>query len=107
MVTNIRSRAVKWAHERAAEMVGMKWVGGELIQNPAAEWQITEGTREMIRGQVVEAMRNGDSVQELAGRLKESHAFSNAAPELLPELRRRWRTAWQPDRLGRDRTCCR
>ena len=46
MVTNIRSRAVKWAHERAAEMVGMKWVGGELIQNPAAEWQITEGTRE-------------------------------------------------------------
>ena len=77
MVTNIRSRAVKWAHDRAAEMVGMKWVGGELIQNPAAEWQITEGTREMIRAQVVEAMRNGDSVQELAGRLKESHAFSN------------------------------
>ena len=77
MVTNIRSRAVKWAHERAAEMVGMKWVGGELIQNPAAEWQITEGTREMIRAQVVEAMQNGDSVQELAGRLKESHAFSN------------------------------
>ena len=78
MVTNIRSRAVKWAHDRAAEMVGMKWVGGELIQNPAAEWQITEGTREMIRAQVVEAMQNGDSVQELAGRLKESHAFSKA-----------------------------
>lgn len=78
MVTNIRSRAVKWAHDRAAEMVGMKWVGGELIQNPAAEWQITEGTREMIRAQVVEAMQNGDSVQELAGRLKESHTFSNA-----------------------------
>ena len=77
MVTNIRSRAVKWANDRAAEMVGMKWVGGELIQNPAAEWQITEGTREMIRAQVVEAMQNGDSVQELAGRLKESHAFSN------------------------------
>ena len=77
MVTNIRSRAVKWAHDRAAEMVGMKWVGGELIQNPAAEWQITEGTREMIRAQVVEAMQNGDSAQELAGRLKESHAFSN------------------------------
>lgn len=77
MVTNIRSRAVKWAHDRAAEMVGMKWVGGEIIQNPAAEWQITEGTREMIRAQVVQAMQNGDSVQELAGRLKESHAFSN------------------------------
>lgn len=77
MVANIRSRAVKWAHDRAAEMVGMKWVGGELIQNPAAEWQITEGTREMIRAQVVEAMQNGDSVQELVGRLKESHAFSN------------------------------
>lgn len=77
MVTNIRSRAVKWAHDRAAEMVGMKRVGGELIQNPAAEWQITEGTREMIHAQVVEAMQNGDSVQELAGRLKESHAFSN------------------------------
>lgn len=83
MVTNIRSRAVKWAHGRAAEMVGMKWVGGELIQNPAAEWQITEGTREMIRAQVVEAMRNGDSVQELAGRLKESHAFSNTRAKTI------------------------
>jgi SPP1 gp7 family putative phage head morphogenesis protein len=83
MVTNIRSRAVKWAHYRAAEMVGMKWVGGELIQNPAAEWQITEGTREMIRAQVVEAMQNGDSVQELAGRLKESHAFSNTRAQTI------------------------
>ncbi|ANJ48014.1 TPA: phage portal protein [Neisseria gonorrhoeae] len=78
MVTNIRSRAVKWAHERAAEMVGMKRAGGGLVRNPAAEWQITEGTREMIRAQVAEAMRNGDSVQELAVRLKESHAFGNA-----------------------------
>ncbi|HFB6243716.1 TPA: phage head morphogenesis protein, partial [Neisseria gonorrhoeae] len=59
MVTNIRSRAVKWAHERAAEMVGMKRAGGGLVRNPAAEWQITEGTREMIRAQVAEAMRNG------------------------------------------------
>lgn len=76
MGTAIRSRAVAWANERAAEMVGMKWIEGKLIQNPNAEWQITEGTRDMIRQAVKEAMTHGDSPQQLASRLKQSHAFS-------------------------------
>ncbi|WP_152976997.1 hypothetical protein [Burkholderia pseudomallei] len=36
--------ATAWAHERAAEMVGMKWADdGSLIPNPNAKWQITQG----------------------------------------------------------------
>ncbi|STZ77353.1 phage portal protein [Bergeriella denitrificans] len=76
MVTAIRARAAAWAAQRAAEMVGMKWVDGLLVQNPNAEWQITEGARGMIRQAVKDALENGDSPAELAGRLKTSHAFS-------------------------------
>lgn len=83
MTTAIRSRATTWAHQRAAEMVGMKWIGGELVQNPNAEWQITEGTRGMIRQAVESALKDGDSPQELAGRLKESHAFSGSRARMI------------------------
>ncbi len=49
MVTNIRSRAVKWAYDRAAEMVGMT--------EPCRRMANHGGTREMIRAQVVEAAK--------------------------------------------------
>ena len=83
METGIRSRAAIWADYRAAEMVGMRRVDGKLIQNPLAKWQITEGTRSMIRGSVKEAIENGDSVQELARRLRESHAFGESRAKLI------------------------
>lgn len=83
MQTAIRSRAAKWADARAAEMVGMSRVGGKLVQNPLAKWQITEGTRGMIRQAVQSALIDGDSVQELAGRLKESHAFTAARAKTI------------------------
>lgn len=83
METGIRSRAAIWADYRAAEMVGMRRVNGKLIQNPLAKWQITEGTRSMIRGSVKEAIENGDSVQELARRLRESHAFGKSRAKLI------------------------
>ncbi|WP_213308195.1 phage portal protein [Paraburkholderia sacchari] len=68
--------ATAWAKDRAAEMVGMKWVDGELVPNPDAKWQITQGTREMIRSTVTDAMKGGWSNDKLAAALKESTAFS-------------------------------
>ncbi|ONP58299.1 hypothetical protein A8D95_18235 [Burkholderia cenocepacia] len=70
--------ATAWAHERAAEMVGMKWADdGSLIPNPDAKWQITQGTRELIRGTVTDAIRGGWSNDRLASALKESAGFSS------------------------------
>src|ERR1039458_4214768 len=39
MITESNDQAAAWAEDRAAELVGMKWVNGELIQNPTAKWR--------------------------------------------------------------------
>lgn len=79
----LRKEAGEWAENRAAEMVGMRVVNGELIPNPNARWQITEGTRELIRADVTEALDGGWSAQELASRLADSYAFSDDRAETI------------------------
>lgn len=73
----------KWAMDRAAEMVGKKWVGGQLVDNPNATWVITDTTREMIRLMVAEAVDQGKTTKELAKTLRESFAFSRARAEMI------------------------
>ena len=72
----VTARATAWAHERAAELVGMKWVGGELVANPNAEWSISENTRTMLRSSVSTAMEDGLSNSELAKAIRDDTAFS-------------------------------
>ena len=69
-------RAEEWAADRAAELVGMKWIDGELVDNPNAEWSISESTREMIRSDVDEAITEGWSNQKLRDALVENQGFS-------------------------------
>ncbi len=68
--------AIEFARQRAAEMVGMKWVDGELVPNPNAQWRIDEGTREMLRGDVRRALQEGWSNDQVADAIAESYAFS-------------------------------
>lgn len=68
--------AVQWAKERAAELVGMKYVDGELIENPNPKWSITETTRNMIRYQVEQAIAEGATKKELEQAIQDSYAFS-------------------------------
>ncbi|PFH29136.1 phage portal protein [Burkholderia sp. JKS000303] len=69
--------ATSWARERAAELVGMKRsADGDLVPNPDARWQITQGTRELIRGTVTDAIRGGWSNDRLAAALKDGSGFS-------------------------------
>ncbi|MDP3124598.1 MAG: phage minor head protein [Thiobacillus sp.] len=68
--------AIEFARQRAAEMVGMKWVDDELVPNPNAQWRIDEGTREMLRGDVRRALQEGLSNDQLADALADSYAFS-------------------------------
>lgn len=58
--------AVKWAQERSAELVGMKYIDGELVENPNPKWPITDSTREYLRGTVASAVEEGWSPQKLA-----------------------------------------
>lgn len=79
----MRQRAEAWAKDRSAEMVGMKLVDGELIPNPDAKWQITEGTREWLRSLTEQALEEGWSAQEMAGQIAESYAFSEQRAEVI------------------------
>ena len=74
----MRERAEVWARNRAAEMVGMRREGDTLIPNPDAKWQITEGTRDMIRSTTEQALDEGWSAQEMAKNIADSAAFSDS-----------------------------
>lgn len=79
----MRERAERWAADRAAEMVGMKWVDDELVPNPNAQWQITEGTRDRLRSVTEQAIDEGWSAQEMASAIKDDYAFSAERAEVI------------------------
>lgn len=84
LTDQVNEAAVAWAKDRAAEMVGMKYLeDGSLVENPAAEWAITESTRELLRADVKAAIEEGLSTDELAARLAESYAFSDDRAEMI------------------------
>ena len=83
VVSLANKRAEEYAKDRAAELVGMKWVGDELIPNPNPIYRIDESTRELLRGFVEEAIAEGYSNDQLADGLADSFAFSESRAETI------------------------
>lgn len=80
----MRERAEAWAEDRAAEMVGMRRTAdGSLVPNPDAKWRIDEATRDALQGLTEEALEQGMSTDELAERIQDAHAFSDARAEMI------------------------
>lgn len=75
-VAAAESDAVRYAVNRAAEMVGKRLVNGELIDNPNAAWAITETTRDRVRALVEQAVRSGWSADRLQQAIQDDVAFS-------------------------------
>jgi hypothetical protein len=73
----VTKTATAFAEARAAEMVGMRWVEGELIENPDALWSISSATRDMLRTLLRDAMERGADNYELTKEIKEATAFSD------------------------------
>ena len=74
----IPERALTYARERSAEMVGKSWdAEGNLIDNPDAKWAITEGTRNMLRDTIADGLANGLDEPAIADAIRESYAFSD------------------------------
>ena len=73
--------AVRYAKDRAASMVGKKWVEGQIIDNPDAKWQITESTRDMLRSDIAKALDEGWSAGKLKNELADNYAFSEDRAE--------------------------
>lgn len=77
IVNQINAKAVAWAQERAAELVGKRiLVDGSVVDNPNAAYAITESTREQLRQAVVDAIEEGTSTADLAAQLEEDYLFS-------------------------------
>jgi PAS domain-containing protein len=79
----VEPRAVEYGELRGAELIGKKWVDGVLVDNPKAEWVIEQTTREAVRDMVREAVRDGWSMDDFAGRLEESGVFSESRAEMI------------------------
>lgn len=80
---SVSEEALKFAKERSAELVGMKYVDGELVTNPNAEWAITDSTRDMLRGSIEAGVNDGLSVDALAEKLESSYAFSAERAQVI------------------------
>lgn len=79
----VNHAAVAYAKDRAAEMVGRKWVDGELVENPDAQWAITDSTREWLREAVSSAFQDGMSPAQLGNAIRESQAFSKSRAKMI------------------------
>jgi SPP1 gp7 family putative phage head morphogenesis protein len=75
--------AVEYASKRSAELVGMKYVDGDLVKNPNAHWAITQATRKMLRADIKTAMAEGWSNDELARAIEDNYAFSQTRAEMI------------------------
>jgi SPP1 gp7 family putative phage head morphogenesis protein len=77
-VVNVVSRdAEAYARSRSAELVGRRRDElGRLVDNPNAEWAITESTRDGVRQYVESAITDGWSNAKLAEELSTAYAFS-------------------------------
>lgn len=74
----VNQEALDYAEARSASMVGMRRTATGLVPNPNAEWQITEGTREFLKGDITEALEEGWSNDVLASKLANNYAFSDS-----------------------------
>jgi SPP1 gp7 family putative phage head morphogenesis protein len=83
-ITNqLNELALDYAKTRSAEMVGKKWVDGELVDNPAAKWVITDATRDMLRGDIADGIEAGLSNDDIASGLAENYAFSDERAQTI------------------------
>jgi len=67
----VDSDASSWAKERAAELVGKKVYGDQIVDNPNPRWAITESTRDYLRGAIGQAVDEGWSPQQLSASIRD------------------------------------
>jgi hypothetical protein len=77
--------ALEYAQARAAELVGKKWLNGVLVDNPDAQWAITETTREQLRSLIAEAFAEKWTPAELAKQIDAAFTFSADRAAVIAE----------------------
>lgn len=84
MLSDLNETAADWAHDRAAELVGMKRLNsGRLVPNPDARWNISDHTRDEVRRIVEEGFEKKTTMAELADTIQSAGAFGSARAGLI------------------------
>ena len=86
--TSVNRLALSWARNRSAEMVGMRWSGGQLVENTKAEWAISETTRDSIQNLVADIFKPDEDgrragIPQLTDRIRNATDFSDARAETV------------------------
>jgi hypothetical protein len=83
LIQAVNEAARDYAHDRAAELIGKKWVDGVLVDNPNAQWAITDTTRDMLRTIIEDAFNGEITMAEVQETIRNSTAFSEDRAELI------------------------
>ena len=83
LVNQVNERAVAYARNRAAEMVGKRWVDGELVDNPNAEWVITDSTRDELQSIITRGLDDNIGRDAIADAIREAGAFSEDRADMI------------------------
>lgn len=84
ILDQVNEKAVEFAKTRSADMVGMTFdEDGKLIPNPDPDMAITDGTRELLRGTVTQAIEDGTSTADLTDQLEDEYAFGSVRAERI------------------------
>ena len=79
----VNTDALVYARERAAELVGMKNVNGEWVENPNQKWAITETTRNGLRDLVTKAYTDGLTPAQLRKEIQGAYNFSKDRSKMI------------------------
>jgi hypothetical protein len=73
LISSANEIAQKYASERAAELVGMRYNDeGELVANPNAEWAISDHTRNRIREIISESFTEDTPLPDIQASIREA-----------------------------------
>jgi len=79
----VNEDAKDYAHDRAAELVGKKWVNGQLMDNPDSRWAINETTRDGLRSLIERAYSDGMTPAQLRKEIQSSYGFSKERAQMI------------------------
>jgi hypothetical protein len=83
LVDQVNERAVAMARDHAADLVGKRWVDGELVDNPNAEFAIDETTRDMLRATIADGLEENLGRDDIIDAIVDSYGFSEERAELI------------------------
>jgi Phage Mu protein F like protein len=73
LIAKANSIAEEYARERAAELVGMSYdLEGNLVENPNAEWAISDTTRDKIKRIVEEAFKGETRISDISEKVQQA-----------------------------------